>query len=60
MAEKKSTIHIKPENKGLFTKYCQGLGEPRVTSKCIAKGKSSNSKKVRARAVFADNAKKWN
>jgi len=52
-------IKIKPENKGTFTKYCKGLGEPGVTAKCIAKGKASKNPKTRKRATFADNAKKW-
>ena len=53
-------INIKPENKGTFTKYCKGLGEPGVTAKCIAKGKQSKNAKTRKRATFAANAKKWN
>lgn len=53
-------IHIKESNKGKFTNYCKGLGYNSVTSKCIAKGKSSNNPAVKKRAVFADNARKWN
>lgn len=48
-------IHIKPENRGKFTKYCGG----KVTSKCIAKGKRSSDPAVRKRATFAANARKW-
>lgn len=48
-------IHIKPENKGKFTKYCGG----KVTSECIAKGKRSSDPAVRKRATFAANARKW-
>ena len=48
-------IHIKPENRGKFTKYCGG----KVTSECIAKGKRSNDPAVRKRATFAANARKW-
>lgn len=48
-------IHIKPENRGKFTKYCGG----KVTSECIARGKRSSSPAVRKRATFAANARKW-
>lgn len=52
----KSKIHIKKENKGKFTDYCGG----KVTSECIAKGKRSPDPKIRKRATFAANARKWN
>ena len=55
----KSSIHIKEANKGKFTKYCQGLGDSKVTADCIAKGKKSKSPAVRKRATFAENARKW-
>jgi hypothetical protein len=48
-------IHIKPENRGKFTKYCGG----KVTSECIAKGKRSSDPAIRKRATFAANARKW-
>lgn len=48
-------IHIKPENRGKFTKYCGG----KVTSECIEKGKRSSDPAVRKRATFAANARKW-
>lgn len=48
-------IHIKPENRGKFTKYCGG----EVTSECIARGKRSSNPAVRKRATFAANARKW-
>ena len=48
-------IHIKPENRGKFTKYCGG----KVTSECIAKGKRSSDPAVRKMATFAANARKW-
>lgn len=52
----KSKIKIKKKkNKGLFTKYCGG----NVTAECIAKGKRSKDPKIRKRATFADNARKW-
>lgn len=50
------SIHIKPENKGKFTEYCGG----NVTDKCIQKAKHSGNKKLIKRAVFAENARKWN
>ena len=48
-------IHIKSSHKGLFTKYCNG----KVTSECIARGKSSPNPAIRKRATFAANARKW-
>lgn len=48
-------IHIKPENRGKFTKYCGG----KVTSECIAKSKRSSDPAIRKRATFAANARKW-
>jgi hypothetical protein len=53
-------IAIKESNKGKFTKYCKGLGKESVTIDCINKGKNSKSSSVRKRAVFAENANKWN
>lgn len=47
---------IKKENIGKFTKYCNG----KVTEECINKGKHSPDPKIRKRAVFAQNARKWN
>ena len=49
-----SGIHIKPENKGTFTKYCGG----KVTDKCVAKGKKSPSAAIRKKATFAGNVRK--
>lgn len=48
-------IHIKPGNRGKFTRYCGG----KVTSECIARGKRSSDPAVRKRATFAANARKW-
>ena len=53
--KKGSGIHIKKENRGLFTKYCNG----KVTQKCIDKAKRSGNKKLVKRAVFAQNSRKW-
>ena len=50
-----SGIHIKKENKGKFTDYCGG----KVTSACIAKGKSSSNPAIRKRATFAQNSRQW-
>lgn len=49
------TISINPENKGKFTKYCNG----KVTQECIDKGKFSSKEYIRKRAIFAENSKKW-
>lgn len=51
--KKGSGIYIKPENKGKFTKYCNG----KVTSECIARGKKSSDPAVRKRATFAANTR---
>lgn len=48
-------IHIKEENKGKFTSYCNG----KVTNECIQQGKNSSSPTIRKRATFAANARKW-
>ena len=48
-------IHIKESQKGSFTKYCGG----NVTSECIARGKASPDPRIRKKATFADNARKW-
>lgn len=53
---KKPKIHIKKENRGKFTEYCNG----KVTSECIARGKRSSNPVIRKRATFAANARKWN
>lgn len=48
-------IKIKKENVGSFTKYCGG----NVTEECIRKGKNSPDPKIRKRATFAANSRKW-
>lgn len=48
-------IKIKEKNKGSFTRYCGG----NVTSECIKKGKNSPDPKIRKKATFAANARKW-
>lgn len=52
---KKGGINIKKKNRGKFTDYCGG----KVTKECIEKGKRSSDPKIRKRATFADNARKW-
>ena len=53
--KKGSGIHIKESQKGSFTKYCNG----KVTNECIQKGKNSPNPKIRKKATFAANARKW-
>lgn len=53
--KKGTSIHIKSSNKGKFTDYCGG----KVTQECIDKGKHSKNPKIRKRATFAENARKW-
>lgn len=53
MFKKGYKIHIKKENRGKFTDYCNG----KVTSECIQRGKNSPDPNIRKRAVFADNAR---
>lgn len=48
-------IHIKKKNRGSFTKWCGG----NVTSECIRRGKNSSNPKIRKKATFAANARKW-
>lgn len=50
-----SKIRIKKQNRGKFTEYCGG----KVTQECINKGKNSPDPKIRKRATFAANARKW-
>lgn len=54
--KKGSKIKIKEKNKGSFTRYCGG----NVTEECIRKGKNSSSAKIRKKATFAANSRKWN
>lgn len=53
--KKGGSIHIKKKNRGTFTKYCNG----KVTEDCIRKGKNSPDPKIRKKAVFADNSRKY-
>ena len=48
-------IHIKKKNRGKFTEYCGG----KVTDECIQRAKKSKNPKLRKRATFAANARKW-
>lgn len=56
MFKKGNKIHIKKANRGKFTDYCGG----KVTSECISRGKNSSDPKIRKRATFAQNSRKWN
>ena len=51
----KSGIHIKEKNKGSFTTYCGG----KVTNECIQRAKNSSNPKIRKKAIFAQNARRW-
>jgi len=51
----KPKIHIKESQKGSFTRYCNG----KVTNECIQRGKNSPDPKIRRKAVFAQNARRW-
>ena len=53
--KKGGEIKIKKKNVGSFTRYCGG----NVTSECIRKGKNSPDPKIRKKATFAANARKW-
>lgn len=58
--ENKPKIEIKEANKGKFTSFCKGKGHEGVTEECIEEGLASKSAKVRSRAQFAKNARKFN
>lgn len=58
-AKNKLKISIKPENKGKFTDYCKSKGYDGVTQNCIDEGKRSALSRIRKRATFAANARKW-
>lgn len=53
--KKGNKIKIKKENRGKFTEYCNG----KVTSECIQRGKNSPDPKIRKRATFAANVRKF-
>lgn len=53
--KKGSGIHIKKKNRGKFTDYCGG----KVTQECIDKAKKSKNPKLRKRATFAANSRRW-
>ena len=52
---KKGGIHIKKKNRGSFNRWCKG----KVTTECIARGKRSKNPKIRKKAVFAQNSRRW-
>lgn len=51
----KPKIHIKESQKGSFTSYCGG----KVTNECIQRGKNSPNPKIRKKAIFAQNSRRW-
>jgi phage gp16-like protein len=53
-------IHIKPSHKGRFARDVGKKPGAKITAADIAKGKASGSAAERKRAVFAQNARKWN
>lgn len=53
--KKGSGIHIKKKNRGKFTEYCEG----EVTDECINRAKKSKNSKLRKRATFAANSRRW-
>lgn len=52
----KPKIYIKESQKGSFTSYCGG----KVTNECIQRGKNSPDPKIRKKATFAANVRKFN
>ena len=55
MFKKGNKIKIKKQNRGKFTEYCGG----NVTQECIQRGKNSPDPKIRKRATFAANVRKF-
>lgn len=55
MYKRGGEIKIKKSHEGSFTEYCGG----KVTDECIRRGKSSPDPKIRKKAVFAQNARRW-
>lgn len=56
-------IKIKPSKKGSFTKWAKKQGKTKsgkVTGKAIAAGLKSKDARIRRKAQFAKNARKWN
>ena len=53
--KKGSGIYIKKKNRGKFREYCGG----EVTDECIQKAKKSKNPKLRKRATFAQNSRRW-
>lgn len=53
--KKGSGIYIKKKNRGKFTEYCGG----EVTNECIQRAKNSKNPKLRKRATFAQNSRRW-
>jgi hypothetical protein len=60
MAAQRKRIHIKPSRRGTFTEWCKRHGFKGVTAECIAMAKRSKDPRIRRKAIFAENARKWN
>ena len=55
----KSGIHIKENMQGTFTEWCKRHGHGSVTSACIQAGLNSDDPRIRKKANFARNARKF-
>lgn len=53
-------IHIKASHKGLLHKDTKTPEGKKISPEKLSKAKNSSDPAVRKRAVFAENAKKWN
>ena len=58
--DEKPRIHIKKNKQGTFTEACKRWGANGVTNACIQHYKHSGSPAMKKKAVFAENARKWN
>ena len=62
MAKRKSKINIKASREGTFTDWCKRQGydvSDGVPMACIRKGLKSKDPRIRKKANFARNARKW-
>lgn len=60
MAKKKGGIHINPANKGKLHEELGVAPGKKIPAKKLAKAVNSSNPAEKKRAVFAENAKKWN
>lgn len=56
---KRAKIKIKKSREGTFTAWCKRQGFDGVTRECIRKGLESKDPRIRKKANFARNARKW-